>query len=116
MYRNEIFQLFANDLICNPIHIHLEDREYTVYKKSIVKELLYDFKGKPYVPEYHDCDDQADDMRYYLRKNGVKTGYLKIKNHMMLIFCTTNKELLTIDPGTKRIAPIPNGVEYVAWW
>ena len=115
MTRSEIQQLFADKLLGNPIHIHLEDREYPTYRKRDVQDLLLDFNVKEWIAETHDCDDQADDMRQYLRKNGVRVGYYKTPDHMMLVF-TDGEKLKVIDPGTKWITEPLDDVQYVAWW
>ena len=93
----------------------LEDREYPLCSKSHTKDLLRDFQVAEYIPEIADCDNQADRMRQYLSKNGVKTGYLKVANHMLLVGISKKENLFTIDPGTKKIRDMKTA-QYVAWW
>ena len=69
-----------------------------------------------YIKEIFDCDDQADDMRNYLRKNRIKAGYMKVTKHMKLIFARDDNTLLSIDPGTKEISQLPDDIEYIMWW
>ena len=97
--RDDLRKLFINS--CDMVL--LEDQEYPTCSKSYVKDLLRDFQVAEYVPEIADCDNQADRMRQYLSKNGVKTGYLKVSNHVLLVGISKKAKLFTIDPGTKRI-------------
>jgi len=114
--RIDLLNLFVKYGSCPLIHVHLEDMEYPQYKKSDVKDLLRDFKVKRYVEETADCDDRADDMRMYLRKNSVKAGYMKVPNHMMLIFLGKKNTLYCVDPGNKKIRVLPENIEYIVWW
>ena len=114
--RIDLLKLFVKYGSCPLIHVHVEDKEYSQHKKSDVKDLLRDFKVKKYIKEIFDCDDQADDMRNYLRKNRIKAGYMKVTKHMKLIFARDDNTLLSIDPGTKEISQLPDDIEYIMWW
>ena len=109
--RDDLRKLFINS--CDMVL--LEDQEYPTCSKSYVKDLLRDFHVAPYIPEIADCDNRADRMRFYLIKNGIKPGYIKLINHLALILLSDKNELFIIDPGTKRIEKL-KFAQYVAWW
>lgn len=108
-----ILYVFANQLLGNPVHLHIGDRYYSLPSDEKVKQILKNFEPPSYIKEKQDCGDIALALWYLFAGSGYAVGLLKYNKHMWILYINEHQRIKIIEPTIKSIYDQPKSIDYL---